>query len=62
MDQIYGVVLQEMAEVIKFMTVHPMTTLLSGTGTSLTNEVKLTNEYVLACNRWLMGEGDVIDY
>jgi len=58
MDQIYGVALKEMAEVIKFMAVHPMTTLLGGTGDSLTNDVKLTNEYSLAANRWLAGEGD----
>ena len=61
MDQVYCMMLKEMAEVIKYMPIHPMTTLLSGTGIGLTNDVKITNEYTLAANRWLFDPDQFID-
>lgn len=60
-DQVYCIMLKEMAEVIKYMAIHPMTTLLSGTGGGLTNDVKITNEYTLACNRWLFDPDQFVD-
>ena len=56
-DQLYLVSIKECCAVMDFMKIHPMTTLLGGTGKALSNCVHMSDEMSVACHNYFTRSG-----